>query len=162
MKGSDEPQERYRLHLPSTFFCGFVCVELRQDQFYSETALSGVIEGMLLRGFFGGLVLRAEGNTSEQSGRVGLIRSETAIDSTLIEQKTPLIEFGMSESVAVADKVHIGAMIRWGESEFAQFAFDLVAMLGGTYEVGRLSSFYGMGSSFHEMMAEVGATIRRT
>lgn len=50
-------------------------------------------------------------------------------------------------------------MLRWSESEFAKFAFDLVAMLQGTYQVGRLSSFYGMGSSFHELMSEAGATI---
>jgi len=159
MKGLDDPNERYKLHLPPTFFCGFVCVELRQDKMYSETALRGVIGGMALRGFFGGLVLRAEGNTSEHTGRIVLTQSETPIESTVKGHKTPLMEFGMSESIPISEKFHIGSEIHWSESEFAQFAFDLIAMLQGTYEVGRVSSFYGMGSSFHEMMTEAGATI---
>jgi hypothetical protein len=162
MKGLDHPQERYKLHLPEKFFCGFVCVELRQDKMYSEAALSAGIDGIGLRRFFGGLVLRAEGNRSEHAGRVVLTQSETPIKSTVKGGKTPLMEFGMSESVPISEKVHIGTMIRWSESEFAQFAFDLIAMLQGTYVAGRLSSFYGMGSSFHEMMAEVGATIVNT
>jgi len=162
MKGLDDPQERYRLHLPAKFVCGFVCAELRQDQMYSEAALSAVIGGIGLRGFFGGLVLRAEGNTSEHSGRVVVTQSETPIESTVKGGKTPLMEFGISESVPISEKVHIGTMISWSESAFAQFAFDLVAMLQGTYEVGRLSSFYGMGNSFYEMMAEAGATIVNT
>ena len=159
MAGLDDPEERYKLHLPAKFFCGFVCVELRHDQMYSEAALSAVISDISLRGFVGGLVLRAEGNTSEQSGRIVLTQSEIPIESSIKRCKTPLMEFGMSASVQIAEKVHIGAMISWSESAFAQFAFDLVAMLQGTYEVGRLSNFYGMGSSFHEMMVEVGAVV---
>jgi len=126
---------------------------------YSEAALSAVISDISLRGFVGGLVLRAEGNTSEQAGRIVLTQSEIPIESSIKRWKTPLMEFGMSASVQISEKVHIGAMISWSESAFAQFAFDLVAMLQGTYEVGRLSSFYGMGSSFHEMMVKVGAVV---
>ena len=65
-------EERYKLHLPPQFFCGFICVELREDQMYSEAALASSIGGVGLRGFFGGLVLRAKGNTSEHAGRVSL------------------------------------------------------------------------------------------
>jgi hypothetical protein len=67
----------------------------------------------------------------------------------------------MSKSVRVADNVHIGSMVMWSESAFAQFAFDLIAMIQGTYEVGRASSFYGMGSSFAELMRDVGATMSK-
>ncbi len=157
MQGVDDPQERYKLHLPRTFFCGFVCVELRQDMMYSEAALRSVIDGLGLRWFFGGLVLRAESNASEHTGRIVLTKSETPTESTVKGRKTPLSEFGMSESIAISEKIHIGSLILWSEAQFAQFAFDIVAMLQGTYEVGRVSSFYGMGSSFQEMMAEVGA-----
>jgi hypothetical protein len=48
-------------------------------------------------------------------------------------------------------------MLKWAESQFAQFAFDLIAIMQGTYEAGRLSSFYGVGNSFFEMMRDVGA-----
>jgi hypothetical protein len=158
MQGVDDANERYKLHLPPSFFCGFVCVELRQENMYSEATVSAAVGGIALRGFFGGLVLRASANTSENSGRIVLTRSETAIESTVEERKTPLREWGMGKSVQIAEKVHIGTLIKWSESEFAQFAFDLVAMLQGTYRAGFLSSFYGMGSSFHELVSEVGAS----
>ena len=53
----------------------------------------------------------------------------------------------MSTSVRVTDDLHFGAMLMWGESNFSQFGFDIIAMMQGTYEVGRVSSFYGMGTS---------------
>jgi hypothetical protein len=65
----------------------------------------------------------------------------------------------MCESAQVAEGVHFGAMIMWMEATLAQFAFDLVAMIQGKYEPGRLSSFYGMGNSVHELMRDAGAKI---
>jgi hypothetical protein len=49
--------------------------------------------------------------------------------------------------VKVTDSLHYGAMITWNEFYFSQFGFDLIAMMQGNYETGRLSSFHGMGSS---------------
>ena len=50
---------------------------------------------------------------------------------------------------------HIGAAINWAEFHFAQFAFDLIAMIQGTYQPGRISSFHGIGSSFLELKRAV-------
>jgi len=74
---------------------------------------------------------------------------------------TRLPSRGIKETVALAGKVHIGAVLTWSEHEFARFAFDLVVLLQGTYEAGRVSSFYGMGSSFMELMRDVGAKPKR-
>ena len=52
--------------------------------------------------------------------------------------------------------VHVGSMLMWLESGFAQFAFDLIAMIHGTYEANRLSSFYGIGEDFAEAGEENG------
>ena len=38
-------------------------------------------------------------------------------------------------------------MLMWNEPNFSQFGFDLIAMMQGTYEVGRVSSFHGMGTT---------------
>ena len=46
----------------------------------------------------------------------------------------------------LTDNVHFSAILSWAELHFSQFAFDLLAMMQGTYEVGRLSSFYGVGT----------------
>jgi hypothetical protein len=53
----------------------------------------------------------------------------------------------MCESVKVSDDFHLGAMLLWSEANFAGFGFDLIAHLQGTYESGRVSSFYGIGSA---------------
>ena len=66
--------------------------------------------------------------------------------------ETPLFEIGMSDSVQIGDKLFLGALLHWSEGAFSQFAFDLLAMLQGTYRAGYASSFYGLGSSFDELM----------
>jgi hypothetical protein len=38
-------------------------------------------------------------------------------------------------------------MLAWGEPLFSQFAFDLLAFLGGTYKAGQMSSFHALGAS---------------
>ena len=53
----------------------------------------------------------------------------------------------MGTSTQFADGVYIGTMLTWMEFGFAQFAFDLIEMIHGTYEAGRLSSFYGIGGT---------------
>jgi hypothetical protein len=86
-----------------------------------------------------------------------LTRSEAPIQNTL--DRTPISEFVLSDSVQVADSVHIRAVVKWREFEFSQFAFDVIALMKGTYQPGRLSSFYGVGNSFAEMTRDAGATM---
>lgn len=145
MRQIDPTAERYKLYLPQTFCCGSLFFELRQTEANSEAALSALIGSVGLRGYFGGLILRGDGHTLPQTARLSLTKSETPIESTLLSRETQLLEFGMSKSVQLADKVHIGSMLSWSECGFSQFAFDLIAMIQGTYESGRLSSFYGIG-----------------
>lgn len=147
MAGPDEPGERYKLHLPPTFCCGLVFFNLKIKNQYSEAALSKIISGMELRGFFGGLILRGEDHTKATAGKLTLMRSETPIESTVGKDKTSLLFMGMSQSIQVSEKLHFGSMLMWSESGFSQFGFDLIAMMQGKYEVGRISSFYGMGAS---------------
>lgn len=157
MGGIDAPEERYKLHLPATFYCGALFVELRKDHAGKEATLSALIEGLGVRGFFGGVVLRGEGHTLAHTGRLTLTESKTPMENTFRPGDSPLLEFGLSKTIEVAEHVHIGAMLNWTESAFSQFAFDLIALMQGKYEAGRLSSFYGMGSSFHELMQDVEA-----
>jgi hypothetical protein len=160
MKGPDDAQERYKLHLPPTFCCASLFFELRKEAEFSDDALTAMIGGIGLRGFFGGLILRAESLTVPHTGRIDLFKSETPIERTPAAKEPPLWEFGLSKSVRIADNVYIGARATWSESEFAKFGFDLIAMIQGTYEAGRLSSFYGIGSSFAQLMSEIDANIR--
>lgn len=147
MGGPDEAGEKYKLHLPPTFCCGLVFFDLKQEHQFSEAALSKLIAGIELRGFFGGVVLRGDGHQKDVTGKLNLLRSETPIESTIGKSKQSLLNFGMTESIKIADNFHFGAMLMWDEPNFSQFGFDVLAMMQGTYEVGRLSSFHGMGTS---------------
>jgi hypothetical protein len=151
MKSIDQPSERYKLHLPPRFCCGIVFAEMRTPDATSDLGLSKMVNGMALRNFFGGLVLRGEGHTAPVTGRIVLTQSEEPMDVARERQGPFLLEWGHTKTMQVADKIHVGAMISWAEYEFARFAFDLLALIQGTYEPGRVSSFYGFGSSFMEI-----------
>jgi len=148
MGGPDDPQEKYKLHLPSTFCCGLVFFDLKREHQYSESALAKIIERGQLRGFFGGVVLRGEGNTIAATGKLSGVHSKTQIESRIGAGKDSLLSgLAMCQSVRLRDDLHFGAMLFWAEYHFSQFGFDLIAMMQGTYDVRFLSSFYGMGAS---------------
>ena len=149
LKGVDDPSEKYKLYLPQQFFCGLVFFELKKDHEYSETALTNILGGLGLLGFLGGIVLRGEGHTKPVSGRLTILKSETAIESTVDRSKQSRLQSVLltSRSIRVTDNLHFGTMLMWMEPAFSQFAFDVLAILNGTYEMGRLSSFHGVGTS---------------
>ena len=144
MGGVDDPKDRYKLHLPSNFVCGLIFVELRKDDEFSSAALRKIIDGVGLRGFFGGLVLRGHGHDRQVSGRLQMHRSETPIEDR--RRLSLLSRMSIAKSVKVLDDFHISVSIMWLEANFAQFGFDLIAQMQGTYEPGQVSSFYGLGA----------------
>lgn len=147
MGGPDEPHEKYKLYLPMNFCCGLVFFNLLQDQQFSEAALKKTICGIVLRGFYGGVILRGEGHSKANTGRIFFIESETPFDSTIGKNKVSLLKSGQTKSVQISDNCHVGSTLMWSESNFSQFGFDLIALMQGTYKAGRLSSVYGLGTS---------------
>lgn len=148
LNGVDDPSERYKLYLPQQFFCGLVFFELRKSEEYSEAALKNLLGALGLRGFIGGIVLRGDGHTKELTGKLQILRSEQPIESTIDKAKQSLLQSApMSSSIRVTDTLHFGTMLMWNKPAFSQFAFDVLAIMQGTYEQGRLSSFHGMGTS---------------
>jgi hypothetical protein len=146
MSGTDDHKERYKLHLPANFGCGLVFFELRKADEFSSLALTRTIDGVGLRGYFGGLILRGDGHDKPATGRLQLLRSETPIEGRM-DKRSLLDDLPIADSVKVSDDFHISAMVTWMEAHFVQFGFDLIAYMQGTYEAGRLSSFYGFGRS---------------
>ena len=146
MSGIDAPNERYKLYLPPNFFCGMVFFELLHIDARSRKALNEMVQGISLRGFADGIILRGEGHSNEMTARIDRVRSKTEIVSDLAKKDHNLLkDFSMADSLKVTDDLHFCAVLMWDESEFAKFSFDLVARLQGTYKPGFLSSFYGMG-----------------
>jgi len=148
MSGIDSPDERYKMYLPSDFFCGVVFFELRKDNEFDKSALNSIIGGIDLRGFRGGVILRGEDHIKQVTGKIDLLRSETAMVSTIKKPERSLLSgWGDADSLRIKDDLHFGAMLMWLEPNFSQYAFDLVALLNGTFEIGRLSSFHALGTT---------------
>jgi hypothetical protein len=150
MGGPDKAGEKYKLYLPPTFCCGVVFFDLTQKHQFSKAALSKLIAGIELRGFFGGIVLRGEGHQKGVTAKLSLLDSKTPFESSIGKNKRSLLEVtmpGVTKSVKIAGGPHLGVMLMWTESNFSQFGFDVLAMMQGTHKVGFLSSFLCMGTS---------------
>ncbi len=50
---------------------------------------------------------------------------------------------GWSKSKEVWPGKHLQCLLQWTQSGFGQFAFDLIAVMNGTYQPGRASSLHG-------------------
>lgn len=148
MSGIDTPNERYRMYLPKDFFCGLAFFELRKANELDRAALNSIINGIDLRGFMGGIILRGEGHSKQLTGKINLLQSETGINLMIRKPKDSLLkEICESDSVKINDSLYFEAILIWSEPSFSQYSFDLVAFMNGTYEVGRLSSFQGLGTT---------------
>lgn len=148
MSGIDSPDERYKMYLPEDFFCGIAFFELRKDDEFDKAALNSMVNGIQLRGFRGGIILRGEGHIKQLTGKIDLTQSETAMTSTIKKPDMSLLSgWGNADSVRITDSLHFGAMLMWTEPNFSGYAFDLVALLNGTFEIGRLSSFHALGTT---------------
>lgn len=148
MSAVDSPKERYNLYLPADFFCCITFFELKKENEFDKAALKSMIDGIDLRGFRGGIILRGDGQSKQVTGKIDLLRSETEMTSSIKKPDRSLLgRWGEADSIKIKDDLHFGAILTWSEPNFSGYAFDLVALLNGTFEIGRLSSFHGLGST---------------
>lgn len=146
MNGVDDPNERYKLHLPSSFVCGMVFFNMKCSSSQCMAGLKQLTSCIQYRGFMGGIILRAE--ESAASGRISLYASETPVANPTdcaSKEESAFAGLLMTDSVTSGEGLHYGSMLMWSDIVFSQFAFDLIAMMQGTYRRGFLSSWYGMG-----------------
>ena len=147
MDGYDGDSDRYKLHLPRSFFCGLVFFELQKDDEYSAAILDHSLNGIYLRRFFGGAVLRGQGFDQAETGRLSFGLSITPHEGTVGRNKESLLSpsnIVIGNSKQFSDQQHISPMLHWNRSGFSQFGFDIVSLLQGTYQMGQISSLYGM------------------
>jgi hypothetical protein len=136
---NDAADERYKKYLPNSFFWGMIYIEARNDANKSaKTIYEKYLTKMKVRGHYSTLIMRGEGK--DCSGKIMLTRGESKIESN-----ADLFEFGMytlpNEIPGIG---YLGAFCMWSDIMFVNFAFDILALLNGTYELGRLSSFHGL------------------
>jgi hypothetical protein len=140
----DAPSGRYKRYLPPNFSTGLVFMELRRQHEFSVTALDNIVRWPLPRGYFEALILRGDGLPIESTGTIQLVGGDIPQVSTVGRDKGSLLaESSLSNSIEIDSHRHAAARLTWGRSQFSLFAFDLLAMVNGTYQPDTMSSLHG-------------------
>jgi hypothetical protein len=148
LSGTDDPSERYKLHLPLGFFWCMVLFELRASDAKADLGLRAMLKARTIRGFHQAAILRGEGHDLPKTARLALFGSPAPTRKVWRDGEAALLwAAALLESTEVAPELHLSVEVQWEEMNFAMFAFDIVALLQGTYRPDFLSSFYGFGNS---------------
>ncbi|THD30879.1 MAG: hypothetical protein DI588_14620 [Flavobacterium johnsoniae] len=139
----DPPQHPTKLYLPKEFFCAAVFFELRKEHEKEFAALDAVLEGTGLRGFYGGFILRCETLDEHYGGKLSIVQETESYG----HDNTSLSFWSYSKSKKLRENLYCRILLTHCESFFSQFAFDIIALLKGTYHPGVISSLYGFGTT---------------
>ena len=144
MSTEDAHDARYKMHLPPNFFCSTVFFDLRKDNKFDKAALNSLKTGFLqLKNFNGGIILRGEGFARQLSGSLKFLTSNSKIKSNIMKPNVSLLSGGNTgDPIKINEELYLTPSLFWGEVFFSQYAFDLVALLNGTFQTGMVSSFH--------------------
>ena len=139
----DDEAERYKLYLPRDFCCGLLFFELKKKDQFNAASLETLSDGENLKGFFGAIL---RGEELDETGRLELLTSEKPSDGLIGKNKGSLLSPSnlVSGKSSEVNGLNIMPILHWNSSQFAIFAFNLIARMQGTYEVNRVSSFHGL------------------
>lgn len=126
--------------LPSNFFTSSIFFELQNANAKNENIFRNLLFPEYNFPHFKSIILKGEGVDINSSGLV---------EHHYGEQETPLMFESMYGSPFFGDAqqpngIYHGVMLTWMPANFARFAFDIVALLNGSFRPGFLSSFYGI------------------
>ncbi|WP_299568482.1 DUF6602 domain-containing protein [uncultured Pedobacter sp.] len=153
MGTAKHPIHDYRFYLPTTFFCATVFFELHKDNEKDFGALDAFLDGSDLRGFYGGYILRPESHEKYSSGKVLF----EYLDEVQEPWRKSLLFWAHSQCKKL-DKYYLRARLTHSETYFSEFAFDIIALLKGSYKPYALSSMYGRGTTDWENGSAVSRT----
>jgi hypothetical protein len=145
-KQIDDPSSRYLMYLPRNLVLGIVCFELRKSDASDESLLESIRDFTSDRHFYGTLILRGDGINSDGSALVQQLVCEQPLSSGIFTENGLLHQTALSTSKEF-DNIHKSALLMWADIQFERFAFDLLALLRGTYKSGFSSSFHGLDLS---------------
>jgi hypothetical protein len=144
MDGVDRADEPYPRFLPITSVLVALFIELRKSNSHNKQVLDIFRDATFQRAFYGAVVLRGEGR-GDQTGYITKTVGDDPMKPFWMDEGL-LGNFAFPASVPIEGK-HFGSMIQWSMLHFADFAFDLLALLKGTFERGRASSLHGLDFS---------------
>lgn len=151
MSGFDSPEEKYKKYLPKDFFCCLAFFELRENDKNDTKVLTSLFKGYSLRNFLGCAILRGEGHKKEATGQTFLRFYNTISDSLFKNNNSLLNGLSFSKYVKLSNNSYATLVLIWAEHHFSGFAFEIVALLNGTYEYGKLSSLHALGGNWKEL-----------
>jgi len=143
----DDPNEPYREYIPANFYMGMVFFDLPKGVQKKLELLNRLMPTNLLRGFRGGIILSAEGLDQRNTGRFHYMPiGNRPLFLAKVEGGTLISTEGgiCSDSVETSPDNHTVCLFGWSESNFALFAFELIAVMNGTYRPGFISSRHGL------------------
>lgn len=149
MASVDADDEKYPTYLPRNTVLVMLFFELRQEHKNDLAALRAFMKsGELPRVTYGPVILSGEGRSEDDTGSVRLTAATEPMDA--FELPDGLLEHLYMSATTATDGQNLGAMLTWSPMNFADFAFDLLALMNGTYQHGRVSSFHGydLGENF--------------
>lgn len=145
----DPINEPLKLYLPGNFFCATVFFELREKDYKDFGALDELLAAASLRGFYGGFIFRSETLDKYYCGKLYPLNESLNV----VPNNQSLSFSATSKCIELADSTYYRIKLDHFESYFAEFAFDIIALLKGTYNPNIISSIYGMGSTQWETSA---------
>jgi hypothetical protein len=141
MRKLDLPGERYPTYLCQNVVLAQVFFELRSEAAQDVRPLEVIRDLVALpRAFYGAVILRAENRHPDDTGLIRLLVSKE--DMSLSSPPGGLLApFQVSASRQLGTE-HFQSNLTWGDINFSRFAFDLLAIMNGTYRPGFASSFH--------------------
>lgn len=141
MTDGREIESRYQKSLPPTFFGSVAFFELRAENANDREAVNSLIPkspfpigpGVILRGPI----------TPYASCKIEYTWSPEPIAHD--GQRSIADGLYTSDSRRIDDHKFINAILLWNRIGFSMYAFDILALLRGTYKPGFVSSFHGVG-----------------
>lgn len=143
----EDNNEPYKQYIPTDFYMGMIFFELPEKEQGKLQLLNTLLPATFLRGFFGGIILSAEGLDQSNTGRFWYVPVGSAplalakIDGRTL---TSVDGFIWSDSIESSPGEYISCMFGWAVQNFALFAFDLISVMNGTYRPDRVSSWHGL------------------
>lgn len=143
---TDAPDKLYKQFLPANFCVGMVFFELPKDVQKNLELLNKLMPANFLRGFFGGIVLSAEGLNQRNTGRFFYISTTGPLLLTKVPGRTLAYTGGYiwSDSRELSPGNHTACMFGWSASDFSLFAFELISRMNGTYRPELIPSIHGL------------------
>jgi len=143
----DPPNNPVKLYLPANFFCATVFFELRKEDEKDFAAMDELVNATMLRRFYGGFILRAETVDKYYSGKISFRNENIAVEAS---NNMSLSFWATSKCIKYKDDAYFSLLLTHSETHFSEFAFDIIALLKGTYRPHVLSSLYCMGTTHWE------------